>query len=244
MKTTMMRTTLISAATVLMTGASAHGVSLLANGSFEAGLTSWSTADQLGSDGSFLVQSGTTSPLNAFDVAAPAHGLSAAMTDAGAGGSHVLYQDFTIPADVTSGTVSFKLFLRNHAETYYNPAHLDWAQTNPSGPQNLNQQARVDIVTTGADLFSTAPADVLLNLFRTDAATPAVTGYNTFSFDLTALLVARAGQTLRLRFAQVDNVNVFNFGVDDVAVNAIPAPATAMLAAGTLAFAGRRRRVG
>jgi hypothetical protein len=47
------------------------------------------------------------------------------------------------------------------------------------------------------------------------AATPAVTGYNTFSFDLTALLVARAGQTLRLRFAEVDNVNVFNFGVDD-----------------------------
>lgn len=242
MKSKTTRGLLISAAALTIAATGAQAVSLIANGSFEAGLSSWSTVDQVGSDGAFFSQTGTSSPLNAFSVAAPVHGLRAAMTDSGAGGSHVLYQDFTIPADVTAGSVSFQLYLNNGAETYFNPAHLDWAQFNQAGTLNLNQQARVDIITTSADPFSTAPADVLANLFRTDAATPAITGYNSFSFDLSALFVARAGQTLRLRFAETDNVNFFNFGVDDVSVTAVPAPAAGLLALGSLAAASRRRR--
>jgi hypothetical protein len=36
------------------------------------------------------------------------------------------------------------------------------------------------------------------------------------------------GQTVRLRFAETDNVNFFNFGVDNVTVN-IPAPSALAL---------------
>ncbi|MBK7472455.1 MAG: hypothetical protein IPI73_19405, partial [Betaproteobacteria bacterium] len=40
----------------------AAGAEYLANGNFEAGLTGWSKADAAGGDGTFSVQSGTTSP--------------------------------------------------------------------------------------------------------------------------------------------------------------------------------------
>jgi hypothetical protein len=43
-------------------------------------------------------------------------------------------------------------------------------------------------------------------------------GYNNLVFDITGLLQANQGQTLRLRFAEVDNVAPFNLGVDNVAI--------------------------
>jgi len=215
----------------------------LTNGGFELGLTGWNTADQVGSDGSFLSQTGLLSPLNAFAVPAPPEGTQAAMTDSGAGGAHVLYQDFVVPVGVTLATIDFSLYLNNGAGTYFNPAFLDWARTSPQGGTNLNQQARVDIMTTSGDVFSVAAADVLLNLFQTGAATPAVTGYNPLSFDFTALAQAHAGETLRLRFAETDNVNFFNMGVDNV-VLVIPAPSTLIVSMGAplLVFRRRHRR--
>jgi hypothetical protein len=45
-----------------------------------------------------------------------------------------------------------------------------------------------------------------------------MSGYTDFSFDVTALLATYQGQTVRLRFAEVDNVNIFNFGVDEVSL--------------------------
>src|SRR3954469_20032278 len=69
---------------------------VIANGSFESGLSNWFRADQVGSDGTFFVQSGTSSPVNGDPVPAPPAGVSAAMTDAQGPGSHVLYQDFLV----------------------------------------------------------------------------------------------------------------------------------------------------
>src|SRR3712207_425059 len=89
---------------------------LVQNGSFESGLSGWTVANQLGSDGSFFAQTGSASPVNANPVAPPPDGLSAAMTDAQAGGSHVLFQDITIPTGLASGTVSFSLYLNNMAD--------------------------------------------------------------------------------------------------------------------------------
>src|SRR5512137_2353092 len=88
---------------------------LIVNGGFESGFASWTQADQLGSDGTFSPQTATSSPLNGFPVPAPPGGTSAAMTDSRAGGSHVLYQDFTVPNGVASATVGFSLFLSNQA---------------------------------------------------------------------------------------------------------------------------------
>jgi hypothetical protein len=210
----------------------------IANGGFEAGLAGWTVANQAGSDGSFFVQTGSVSPLNGIPVQPPPQGLSAAMTDAGGPGSHLLYQDFVVPTAVSTATLSFQLYVRSDA-AFVAPDHLDFAGS------DLNQQVRVDLLSTAADPFSTA---VLMNLFQSQPTDPLEFGYTLFTFDVAGLLQAHAGQTLRLRFAEVDNVFIQNLGVDAVslAINAapIPEPATVwMLLAGlgALAFARRRR---
>jgi hypothetical protein len=208
---------------------------LITNGGFESGLAGWTRAQQLGSAGQFFDQTGATSPVNGLAVQAPPEGLHAAMSDAAGPGSRILYQDLVIPASVPFASIQFSLFINNRATAFSTPATLDFSTP------TLNQQARVDLITTAADPFSVAPADILQNLFQTAVGSPLVTGYNPFNLDITALLSAHAGQTVRLRFAETDNVNIFNFGVDAVSVNVVPAPAVGLLAI-PLVLLPRRRR--
>jgi hypothetical protein len=194
---------------------------LITNGGFEAGLAGWTRADQLGSDGTFALQSGTTSPVNGTTVPAPPGGTRAAMTDAQGPGSHVLYQDFVVPSfAIGSGQLQFSVFVGNRATAFTvpSPASLDF-----STPA-LNQQARVDILRGGTDPFSVSAADVLLNAYQTNTGDPLVSGYNTVNVNLAPLLAANQGSTLRLRFAEVDNVFTFQFGVDNVTLTANPVP--------------------
>jgi hypothetical protein len=184
---------------------------LIVNGGFESGFTGWTVANQPGSEGTFSLQSGTLSPVLGLSVPAPPGGLVAAMTDAAGPGSHVLYQDFLVPAGVSTTTLAFSLFINNTATAFYAPATLDF------GTPTLNQQARVDLMPAAANPFSVAPGDILQNLFQTNPGDPLVSGYTAYQFDVTGLLQAQQGNTLRLRFAQVDNVQIFNLGVDNVA---------------------------
>lgn len=216
---------------------------LITNGGFESGLTGWTVADQVGSDGTFSVQTGTLSPVNGFTVPAPPEGAQAAMSDAGAGGSHVLYQDFFVPLGTTVGTISFQLFINNGAAQFYVPSAattgLNW------GTAVLNQQVRVDILSSSAAAFSVATADILQNLYQSATSDPLVSGYNLITVDISALLAANQGNTIRLRFAEVDNVSFLNLGVDsvDISTSAIPEPASFGLAlAGLAALAWRRSR--
>ncbi len=161
------------------------------------------------------------------------------MTDAQGPGSHVLYQDFTVPLTLNVATLRFDLYINNHANAFFSPASLDFSL--PA----LNQQLRVDIVTTSADPFSVGVADVLMNLYQTMPGDPLVSGYTTVTADLTALLSTHLGETLRLRFAEVDNVNFMNAGVDRVSL-IVPEPAVSIIALTGLALLGvvhaRRRR--
>lgn len=216
---------------------------LLVNGGFESGLAGWTTAHQVGSEGTFALQTGTLSPVNGLTVLAPPEGTRAAMTDAAGPGSHVLYQDFVVPASVPAAFVSFSLFINTSAPDFFVPTHLDFATL------DLNQQARADILLSSADPFSTAPTDILLALHQTLSGDPLTSGYTPFHVDLTALLQAHAGQTLRLRFAEVDNVDVFNLGVDAVDIQVVPEPELAGVAAGVMCLVaigllGRARRRG
>ncbi|MFO0831263.1 MAG: hypothetical protein U0637_05390 [Phycisphaerales bacterium] len=237
-----MRTTLVPFACLALFSSAAAAQELVSNGSFESGLSGWTLVNQVGSDGAFSLQSGAVSPVNGFPVPVPPAGVRAAMTDAQGPGSHVLYQDITIPSGITSASLSFSMYLNNAATSYFTPAHLDFAATSTTGSQVLNQQARVDFLAATADPFSTGVSDVLFSVFQTGASTPPVTGYAALSTDVTAFLQARAGQTVRLRFAEVDNVNFFNFGVDSVSLT-VPAPATLPLV-GLGILARRRRRAG
>jgi len=113
----------------------------------------------------------------------------------------------------------------------------------------LNQQARVDLLLGSSDPFSLAAQDVLLNLFATLPGHPMVSGYHHIEVELTALPNANLNQSLRLRFAEVDNVNLFQFGVDNVLLeigdaNEVPEPASRLLLLGGLAAAGLSRRRG
>ena len=215
----------------------------LVNGNFEAGLTGWSRADQIGSDGAFFLQTGTASPVNGTTVPAPSSGLFAAMSEANGPGSHVLYQDFVQTTAVSVAFLAFDLYINNSAGAFTVQDHLDFAT--PA----LNQQARVDIVLAGADPFSLAVGDVLLNAYRTQAGDAADTGgYIGVMVDVTALLNANLNTALRLRFAEVDNVAPFLFGVDNVrlivrdAVD-VPEPGTLLLCIGALfGLACARRR--
>jgi hypothetical protein len=214
---------------------------IILNGGFESGFASWTRVDQLGSEGTFLLQSGTLSPINADPVPAPPGGTVAAMTDAAGPGSHVLYQDFVVPTG--SAHLSFSLFIGNRANSFFTPASLDF-----STPA-LNQQARVDILKAGTDPFSVAASDVLLNAYQTHVGDPLVSGYNTLNFDLSSLFSANVGQTLRLRFAETDNVFTQQMGVDNVSLetSAVPEPSSLLLCAigltGVVAIR-RHRRLG
>jgi hypothetical protein len=200
---------------------------LLLNGGFELNFTSWTRVDQAGSDGTFAIQTGTFSPVNGDTVPAPPGPTRAAMSDSGAPGSHLLYQDFLVPS-APQFLLSLDLFLGNRGGLYASPASLDF------GINGFNQQFRLDIVTTGAAPFSLAAADVLANLYQTQPGNPLVSGYNHLSFDVSSLLNSRVGQTVRLRFAEVDNQGAFQVGVDNVSLQsgAVPEPGTMLLTAG------------
>lgn len=212
------------------TGEAAAG-ELIVNGGFESGLSGWTLADLPGGDGTFSLQSGLASPVNGAAVPAPPGGTFAAMTDALGPGTHVLYQDFVIPVGVSAAELRFDLFLGNRAGDFFTPAggSLDFSIA------AFNQQARVDILRAGSDPFSVASGDVLRNLYQTNPGDPAVSGYTTIVADLGAFLAAHGGETLRLRFAEADNVGPFQMGVDNVRFSAVPEPSSLALAAiGTL----------
>jgi hypothetical protein len=233
------RMTCVLATALWLTFASTTGAApLIVNGGFESGFNGWTVANSTGSDGSFFLQSGTTSPVNGSAVPAPAGGSFAAMSDALGPGGHVIYQDFIALAQ--NSILSFDVFIGNRADRFAAPATLDW--TTPA----LNQQARVDILRAGSDPFSVAPADVLMSLYQTVPGGPLVFGYTSVSFDVSALLAANAGQMLRLRFAEVDNIFNFQLGVDNVrldeAAAVVPEPASLLLCgSGVIALMARRR---
>jgi len=215
----------------------ARAQALVSNGGFEAGFASWTRVDQLGSNGTFFLQSGPLSPVNSLPVPIPPGGVRAAMTDGQAPGTHVLYQDFVVPTSFGSAQLRFDIFIGNRASGFFIPASLDFSTP------TLNQQARIDILRGGTDPFSVSAADVLFGAYQTQTTDPLVSGYTTLNRDVTSVLAANAGQTLRLRFAEADNVFEFQLGVDNISLTVTPVPEpSALVLCGVGLLIGLRRQ--
>lgn len=185
----------------------------VANGGFEnnAGVGTnlffdWSVLDQVGGSGSWCVQTGTDSPINSATVPAPPEGSFTAMSDQTGPGSHVLFQEIDIPAN--ADVLSFQLYIQNSASDFIIPDPNTLAYDG-----DPNQQFRADLLDPAADVF-TVDAGVLASIYQTQPGDPLVSGYSEITFDISAF----AGQTVLLRFAEVDNQSNFRVGVDNVQI--------------------------
>jgi hypothetical protein len=85
---------------------------------------------------------------------------------------------------------------------FINPAGLDWTVS------MANQFARVDILSAGASPFDTG-SGVLANFYLGADSGDNPHAYTNYNFDITSLV--GAGGTFQLRFAEVDNVDSFNW---------------------------------
>jgi hypothetical protein len=219
---------------------------LLANGNFETGTyAGWVTATQTGSGGALFIEvPGSTTPSGQTTAANAGGGSFYSVTDAEGPGAYSLTQGFAVPVGTTALTFSFDMFANNYAEqTYVSPtAGLDFST--PS----LNQHARVDLLAAGADPFSTAAGDVIHNFYLGADPGPNPNPYTPYSFDIFSFIAP--GQSYQIRFAEVDNVNFFNLGVDNVSIStaaagAVPEPATwslMLMGFGAIGFSLRRSR--
>ncbi|SPE39202.1 exported hypothetical protein [Candidatus Sulfopaludibacter sp. SbA3] len=241
----------------------AHAGELLINGGFESNggagsslFTGWTLATEAGSGGNWYAQTGASSPLNGLPVAAPPGGSFAAMTDDAGPSSQALLQSFLLPGpgSVTLSFDYFRLDATNGGDQPLPPPpdSLDYNTLNASG--QINQQARVDILTAGAAAFDLG-APVLFNALTTtpnDLTTsscfPSDCSYQHLSTDLTAF-VGSAG-TYQLRIAEVDDIGPFVFGVDNMSIDfeanssSAPEPSSILLLVGglgALACAARKR---
>lgn len=177
---------------------------VITNGSFETAFTGWTVYNQAGGSGDWYAQTGTLSPLTGlYSVPVPTDGTYAAMTDQYGPGSHILYQDFTVPA---GAELSYDRFIGNRATAFFTPSTLDYTVY-------PNQQARVDIIDPAAAVTDVGTG-VLAAIYATAVGDPLVSGYT----NQTASLAALAGQSVRLRFSEADNQLYFNMGIDNVSV--------------------------
>jgi hypothetical protein len=170
------------------------------NGSFETGTFAGWGKDDLGS-GSWTINNG-----GASQAMAPTDGTRNAYTTQGGPGSHLLFQDVALEPGAQH-QLTFSLGYQSSAG-FQTPGTLRHDQ----GP---NQQFRMDVVDPAAvDKRSLAAADVLKPVFRTEAGTATTRASATVTADLSAF----AGRTVRLRFAEADNLGNFYVTIDRVAI--------------------------
>ena len=202
---------------VLAAPAAAHAA-IVTNGDFETGsLSGWQTQN---TGSGWFAYSGTASPTNALPIAAPPQGSFAAVTDQVRQGTRILYQDVALEPGQTH-TLSLYVYYKSNSPIAH-PAtdSLDYFVV-------PNQQYRIDVMKPSAPLTSINPADILLPIFRTATGDPTTLAPTMMTADLTPF----AGQTVRLRFAEVDGAGYFNASTDAVSIASTPPRPTGQRAA-------------
>lgn len=210
----------LGAALLAPTGA---GAATVVNGDFETGtLAGWqlyNSGESMGAPGSWLAYTGTSIGGGEFPttVAAPPAGNYAAITFQTGPGLHILYQDVALEP-YYAHQLSMLVYYRSDASLFS-------ANTFQFLGESPNQQYRVDVLKAGAPIETLNPADILATPFNTITGGPQTLAATPISTDLTPF----AGQTVRLRFAEVDNEGIFNAATDSVAIQSTPPSNAAVL---------------
>jgi hypothetical protein len=193
------------------------------NGNFESGtLNGWQVRHETGA-GNWFTYTGTDAPIGskrpkpADPVQPPPQGAFAAIADQANPDALILYQDVALEAGR-----SHQLSLLAYYDSYKpiaiaNPDTLsvaDEALRLPNGKFQQNQQFRIDVIKPEAPLESLDPADVLHTVFATKRGGPQHMAPTKMTVDLSAF----AGQTVRIRIANVVTEEVLNAGVDAVSI--------------------------
>ncbi len=132
----------------------------------------------------------------------PPQGRFAAVTDMCTAGSRLLYRDLELDGP---RVLRFTIVYRSAAPSFAASPTLNHL------PPYRNHQLRVDVMDPDSPVLSVAGGHVLSTVFRTERGdSPRLT--QTIGFDLSRW----AGQTVRLRFAEVDNDAPLRVVVDDV----------------------------
>lgn len=178
------------------------------NGNFSNGLTGWTQVNSGNGGWQAVTFTGSTGILvNGFTIPKPPDTSSAAATYQGGPGSHMLYQDITLEPGM-SHNLTFDYRWQNSAGAFFTPASL-------SHLVSPNQQARVDVMKTSAATTSVAASDVLLPVVATTPSSSRTIPWTRKTVDLSEF----AGQTVRLRFAEVDNQSFFSFDATNISID-------------------------
>ena len=175
---------------------------LVDNGGFDDGLDGWETANNpVGSIDTavvYLADDGYASPGTAVQPAA-----------------RVLYQDIEVPEGVVSATFSVAYGIAALGDV--DPHNVQVIEADPFDEQpGRRDAARIDIVDPDEDVFyATILEEVWLppdSFGEFDDPTDVV------EVDVTELLQAHEGETIRLRFGHVESTVVIFNGLDDVSL--------------------------
>lgn len=140
-----------------------------------------------------------------------------AFTSQGGPGSSFLFQTF----EVQSGTnrIFFDIAINNDAADFFVPDPLSF-----DFDGEPNQQARFDILAPGAAFDTVDPDEIIAVGFQTQPGAPSVQDWERFEIDITDELEPFVGETVTLRFVQVDNQSFFNMAIDNLSVGVQPPP--------------------
>jgi hypothetical protein len=196
-------------ACVALAAPAGAGAATVVNGDFETGnLDGWHTQASQG-NGDWFAYSG-----EGLGVVAPPSGNFAAVTNEIEVDTLILYQDIALEP-LYSHQLSLYVYYHSVA-----PIAVPEPNTLQVGEAEDNQQMRVDVIKPTANLESLAPGDILTTVFANKNGDPEDMAPTRLGADLTPF----AGQTVRLRVANVVQENVFNASVDGVSITSTPPP--------------------
>jgi uncharacterized repeat protein (TIGR01451 family) len=163
---------------------------LVLNGGFETGtFTNWFKTNST-TAGDWVINNGTYVPPGSDGTSQPFAGNYSALSEQTGPGTHVLYQDVTIPSGASSATLTWVDRIHNHGSQFTTTSQYFHAEIR--GTNNTVLQVA----------FTTKPGD------------PLITNWVARSFDLSSYI----GQKIRVAFVESDSLGFFNVGLDNISV--------------------------